>query len=142
MTPADERPWDLDDMPGCFDGVIPPMLATSSAAGEPNVTHLSQLTLVDADHIALSNQFFGKTSANLAENPSASVLVTCSQTYATYRIGCRFERTESDGPLFDRMQADLAAISALMGMEDVFVLRGVDVYRVLEVETLTVPVQP
>lgn len=141
MTP-DERSWNLHELPGCFDGVIPPMLATCSASGEPNVTHLSQLTLIDADHLAVSNQFFGKTSVNLAENPMASVLVTCSQTYATYRIGVRFERTETEGPLFEQMRSDLEAISVLMHMEDVFVLRGADVYEVSEVEALSATVNP
>ncbi len=133
--------WKLREIPGCFDGAIPPMLATCSADGEPNVTHLSQIHLVDDDHIALTNQFFGKTSANLAENPLANVLVTCSQTYATYRITVRFEATETGGPRFERMRTDLAAIGALMHMEDVFELRGVDLYEVIDVEALdaTVP---
>lgn len=142
MTSPDDHGWGLRNLPGCFDGVIPPVLATCSASGEPNVTHLSQLHLVDDDHIALTNQFFGKTSANLAENPRASLLVTCSQTYATYRIAVRYERTETSGPRFEQMRTDLEAIAALMHMEDVFALRGVDVYEVLDVEALTNAVAP
>jgi len=115
------------------------MLGTCSAEGEPNVTHLSQLYLVDANHIALSNQFFGKTTANLAENPNACVLVTDSQTYETYRITCRFDRTEMSGALFDEMRTALASVASLMHMEDVFVLRGADVYQVLRVEPLSSP---
>lgn len=131
--------FDLKSLVGCFDGVIPPMLGTCSAAGEPNVTHLSQLYLVDEHHIALSNQFFGKTTANLAENPNACVLVTDSQTYETYRITCRFDRTETSGALFDEMRTALASVATLMHMEDVFMLRGADVYKVLEVEPLSSP---
>ncbi len=126
--------WDLRAMPGCFDGVIPPVIATASAAGEPNITHLSQVHLVDERHVAVTNQFFGKTSANLADNVRASVLITDSQTYETFRFALRFERTESDGPLFDAMRATLESIGVLMDMEDVFRLRGVDVYEVLEVQ--------
>lgn len=133
---TDHGTWRLRDLPGCFDGAIPPVLATCSAGGEPNVTHLSQIHLVDDDHIALTNQFFGKTTANLAENPMANVLVTCSQTYTTYRIAVRFEATETGGPRFERMRADLAAISALMHMDDVFELHGVDLYEVIDVEAL------
>ena len=58
-----------------------------STDGVPHATYLSQLNLVDDDHVALSNQFWSKTTANLADNPRASVLVTDSQTYETYRIG-------------------------------------------------------
>jgi len=129
--------WRLGDLPGCFDGVIPPVLATCSAAGTPNVTHLSQLHLVDDRRLGLTNQFFGKTAANLAENPRASVLVTDSQTYATFRLALRFDHTECDGPLFEQMRSSLEAIGALMHMGDVFRLRGVDVYEVLDVEQLS-----
>lgn len=133
-TPGDAV--DLSSMAGCFDGAIPPIIATCSSSGEPNVTHLSQLYLVDDHHIALSNQFFGKTTANLAENPQASVLVTDSETYDTYRLALRFERTETSGVLFERLRASIDAIGALMHMEDVFALRGADVYKVLTVERL------
>lgn len=127
----------LQDLPGCFDGVIPPILGTCSADGEPNVTHLSQLHLVDGAHIALSNQFFGKTATNLAENPAACVVVTDSRTWATYRLVLRFERTEDSGPVFDRMRSSLEAIGVLMDMDDVFRLRGADIYEVIDIETLS-----
>jgi len=130
--------WDLQVLSGCFDGVIPPMIGTCSAAGEPNVTHLSQLHLIDDEHLALSNQFFGKTSANLAENPVASVLVTDSQTYDTYRFELRYERTESTGPVFDQMRASIDAIAALMDMEEVFGLRGADIYEIVAIEAVAV----
>jgi adenylate cyclase len=134
---SDEMAFDLAAKPGCFDGVIPPVIATCSASGVPNVTHLSQLYLVDDDHVALSNQFFGKTTANLRENPRASVLVTDSQTYATYRLGLSFERSETSGELFDCLRASIDAIAAMMGMNDVFSLRAADVYRVLSCEHLS-----
>lgn len=128
----------LRDLHGCFDGVIPPILATCSAAGEPNVTHLSQLYLVDDGRVALSNQFFGKTVANLAENPAACVLVTDSQTWDTYRFVLRFVHTEHDGPVFERMRRSLAAVAAVQHQDDVFRLRGADIYEVVAIEALSV----
>ena len=85
-------------MQGCFDGAVPPVIATCSTDGVPHATYLSQLTLVDDDHVALSNQFWSKTTANLADNPRASVLVTDSQTYETYRLALCFERRDTDWP--------------------------------------------
>jgi adenylate cyclase len=134
--------WDISSMTGCFDGVIPPVIATCSSSGEPNVTHLSQLYLVDDRHVALSNQFFGKTSANLAENPQACVLVTDSQTYETFRLVLRFERTEASGPVFEKLRASIDAIGALMDMDDVFGLRGADIYEILGVELLPGAARP
>jgi adenylate cyclase len=128
---GDDTRVDLRTIDGCFDGVIPPVLATCSAEGEPNITHLSQVYLVDDDHVGMSNQFFSKTAANVAANPHAALLVTDSNTYDTFQMDLHYERTETTGALFDTLKASLEAIASLMGMEDVFVLRGVDVYRVV-----------
>ena len=46
----------------------------------------------------------------------------------------RYERSERRGRLFDRLDRDIEAIAALTGMQGVFKLRGVDVYRALEIE--------
>ena len=56
-------------------GLVPAVIATASADGTPNVTHLSRVHMVDDERVALSNQFFSKTTRNLAENPHACVLV-------------------------------------------------------------------
>ena len=53
----------------CFEGVVPAVIASAAADGTPNITYLSRVQLVDNEHLALSNQFFSKTSRNLAENP-------------------------------------------------------------------------
>ncbi|MEY2450438.1 MAG: adenylate cyclase, partial [Acidimicrobiaceae bacterium] len=91
--------------------MIPPAIATCAADGTPNVTHLSQLHLVDAEHVAVSNQFFGKTSANVADNGRAAVLVTDSQTFDTLQLDLQFERTETSGALFDALKTEIDAIA-------------------------------
>ena len=124
----------LDDIQSCFEGIIPAEIATASADGVPNVTHLSRVHMVDADHVALSNQFFSKTTRNLAENPRACVEVIDPHTYDRYRMLLVYERTERRGPLFERLRRDIDAIAALTGMQDVFKLRSADIYRVLDLE--------
>ena len=49
----------------CFQGVIPSILATADSDGVPNVTYVSQVHQVDDRHVALSRQFFNKTTRNL-----------------------------------------------------------------------------
>lgn len=123
----------LRELPGCFEGMIPAVVATCSLAGVPNVVQLSQIHLVDDEHVALSNQFFTKTIANLAENPLASAVVIDPDTFDSYTLLLRHVRSETQGRTFDRMHADIEAIAALTGMAGVFGLRAVEVFRVLQI---------
>jgi predicted pyridoxine 5'-phosphate oxidase superfamily flavin-nucleotide-binding protein len=131
---SDERPLTLHDIQSCFEGIIPAEIATASADGIPNVTHLSRVHLVDDDHVALSNQFFSKTVRNLAENPRACVEVIDPHTYDRYRMMLVYERTERRGPLFELLRRDIDAIAALTGMQDIFKLKSADIYRVVELD--------
>lgn len=131
---AATAPLALRDLAVCFEGAVPSTIATASADGVPNVTYLSKVHFVDDDHVALSDQFFSKTNRNLAENPYACVLVFDPTTYDQYRLLVRYERSERQGRLFDRVDRDIEAIAALTGMSGVFKLRAVDIYRVLEIE--------
>jgi len=135
-------PASLRELHLCFEGMIPAVIATASADGAANVTHLSKVHLVDDEHVALSNQFFSKTVRNLAENPYACVLVVDPATYDEYRLDLRYERTERRGPVFERLQRDVEAVAALTGMQGVFKLRSADVYRVVALERHAGPSAP
>ena len=124
----------LEELTVCFEGAIPAVVATAAADGTPNVTFLSRVRMVDDERIALSNQFFSKTTRNLAENPQASVLLTDPVSYRQYRLALTYERTERRGPIFELLHDDVAAVAAIYGMQDVFKLRGADIYRVLHIE--------
>jgi adenylate cyclase len=135
MSVASEQPeLSLDAIASCFEGIVPAEIATASADGTPNVTHLSRVHMVDDQHVALSNQFFSKTVQNLAENPRACVCLVDPLTYDSYKLVLQYVRTERRGPLFDRLRRDIDAIAALTGMEGVFMLRSADVYRVVSIE--------
>lgn len=122
----------LADISRCLQGEIPSILATCSATGEPNVMHVSQVILVDDHHVAISNQFFSKTAANLLENPVATLLCPHPDTGLSYKLLLQHERSETSGALFDVVGTDLEAIAAMTGMQDVFSLRAIDVFRVLD----------
>jgi adenylate cyclase len=130
----DEVP--LEAMQMCFEGVVPAVIATASAAGVPNVTYLSRVRMVDHEHIAVSNQFFSKTSRNLAENPFANLVITDPVTFDQFRVAIEYVRTERRGLVFERLREDLAVAAAMHGMQDVFRLRAADIYRVLSVEAI------
>lgn len=129
----------LADLADCFQGVIPSIVATSSADGVPNVSYLSHVVRVDDDHIALSNQFFGKTVANLRANPQACVMLVDGATGQQYRVDATWHRTETQGLLFEQMAASLRASSAQVGMAEVMRLDSVDVFRVETVAAVGYP---
>jgi adenylate cyclase len=126
----------LSDIAGCFEGIIPAEIATASADGIPNVTHLSRVDMLDDERVVLSNQFFSKTIRNLAENPIGCVVVIDPATYDSFKLVVQYERTERRGPIFERLRRDIDAVAALTGMEGVFKLRSADVYRVIELERI------
>jgi hypothetical protein len=62
-----------DDIRPALSSGVPALMVTCSADGVPNATVISQVYYVDADHAALSFQFFSKTIRNVRENPRAWV---------------------------------------------------------------------
>jgi predicted pyridoxine 5'-phosphate oxidase superfamily flavin-nucleotide-binding protein len=124
----------IDSIRDCLEGAIPAVVATLAADGTPNVSYVSQVHYIDGAHVALSFQFFNKTRENVLANPRATVAVVDPRTAAQYRLALEYLRTETEGPLFERMKAKLAGIASHSGMSGVFRLRGADVYRVLGIE--------
>jgi adenylate cyclase len=116
----------------CFQGVAPSLVATCDTDGVPNLTYVSHVYLVDERHVALSRQFFNKTTRNLAANPRAMAEVYDPVTFQAFRLRLRHLRTETRGPLFDLMCRRLDAIASHTGMTGVFRLLGADVFEVLE----------
>ena len=129
-----DAPLDLRRLQRCFAGAIPAVVCTRSAAGEPNVTYLSKVEVVDEQRVALSNQFLSKTATNLAEHPHASVLLLDPANHDEYRLTLSYERTERRGRVFEQLRRDVDAIAALSGMQEVFRLRAADIYRVVDIE--------
>jgi hypothetical protein len=98
------------------------------------VAYLSQVCYVDDRHVALSFQFFNKTRQNILANPYASTLVMDPRTAAFYRLHLHYLRTETCGPTFESMKAQLAGIASHTGLAGVFKLLGADIYEVLSIE--------
>jgi adenylate cyclase len=122
----------LEDLRDCFEGVIPSVIATQDAAGAPNVSYLSQVWYVDSEHIALSNQFFSKTSANVAATGRARLMLVDGRAGHQYLLDLAFAARQETGELFERTAAQLQAAASHHGMGGVMKLRSADIYRVLE----------
>ncbi|TXC69155.1 GAF domain-containing protein [Sphingorhabdus soli] len=123
----------LSQLEACFAGVVPSIIATRSAEGVPNISYLSQVVMVDDRHIALTNQFLSKTAANIRSNPVAALMIVDGRTGRQYALDIVWRRSDDRGPLFDRVERDLTAHSAQVGMADIMRLRALEVFEVLEV---------
>jgi hypothetical protein len=123
-------PLHLKDIRRLLEGVIPPSLCTVSADGVPHMNFLSHVEYVDEDQVALTYQFFNRSRVNVMATGRAALAVECPYTGACITLQLRYERTETAGPVFERLRAKLAGIAAHTGMEKVFRLQGADIYRV------------
>ncbi len=126
----------LDDIRPCLEGIIPAMIATCAPDGTPNVAYLSQVYYADPRHVALSFQFFNKTRQNILAHPLATLLLLHPQTFAFYRLQIRYLHTQTQGPIFESMRAQLAGIASHSGLAGVFELKGSDLYEVLDIEAV------
>ena len=115
-----------------MEGVVPPSLATASADHVPNVGYLSLAEYVDPLHVALSYQFFNRSRENVLATKRASLTLDDPYTGAGVVLQLEYERTETEGPVFERLRAKLMGVASHVGMDTVFHLRGADIYRVLE----------
>ncbi len=124
----------LDQLTPCFQGILPAMFFTCSKDGIPNAAFLSHVDYVDSTHVALSFQFFNKSRRNIAENPQAMIRVIDPDTNQGYAMRLKFERSETSGPIFDRMFLRIEAIASYVGLKGVFKLKAADIYHVESVE--------
>ncbi len=118
----------------CLEGLIPGHIATCDSAGMPNLAYLSQAEFVDEEHLALSYQFFNNTRRNILSGSRIRLLLTSPVTARQYRLVLAYQRTETAGPLFERMRAKLAGIASHTGMSGTFRLLGADIYRICAIE--------
>jgi adenylate cyclase len=131
----------LAELRACFEGVIPSIIATSSADGTPNVSYLSHVVMVDEQHVGLSNQFFSKTAENIRANPRAALLLVDAGSGDQFRLDLAFVEARAAGEVFDHVKSQLRASSMQVGMAGIFRLRGVDVYRIDALRQVACPVE-
>lgn len=83
-----------------FNKVPNVVLATAAADGTPNCVPVGSKKVLDAETILMSDQFFGKTLANMKANPCVSVMYwhgvegyQLKGTVVVETAGARFEET-------------------------------------------------
>ena len=124
----------LEQLTPCFQGILPSMFFTCAQDGTPNAAFLSHVDYVDATHVALSFQFFNKSRRNISENPYALIRVIDPDNNQGWALRLKFERSETSGPIFDRMFLRIEAIASYVGLKGIFKLKAADIYLVESVE--------
>jgi adenylate cyclase len=119
-----------------LEGVIPPAMCSVSEDGMPHMTFLSHAEYVDDEHIALTFQFFNRSRANVLATGRVALMVEDPLSTVGVTLQLRYLRTDTEGPVFERLRAKLAGIASHTGMDKVFHLRGADLYRVESVRQL------
>jgi adenylate cyclase len=132
MSAASPLAVTLESIASCFEGIVPSSICTCSPDGTPNMTYLSVVHLIDSHHVGLSYQFFNKTRENMVHNPLVQVVVISASNLRQYRLDLRYERTDTEGAVFDRIKTRLDAVASQTGMSQVFRLHGVDIFEVLD----------
>ncbi len=134
----------LSELRDAFEGIIPSIVGTVDADGVPNVGYLSHVHYVDDDHVALSNQYFSKTIANVRSQGVATVLVLDARTGQQYVLDLTFKEALDSGPIFERMDAQLDIVSQLYGVGPMMKLKSADIYHVTACRPVDVasPLEP
>jgi len=127
----------LESLAPCWQGLIPATLYTCSLDGIPNAAYLSHVDYVDSTHVALSFQFFNKSRRNIAENPHGLVRVIDPDTSQSWALRLRLVRSETSGPVFERMALRIEAIASYTGLKGIFKLIAADIYEVRSIEPAT-----
>ncbi|MDC6169848.1 GAF domain-containing protein [Paucibacter sp. XJ19-41] len=138
---TERRALKLRDVRRLLEGVIPPAMCSVGADGMPHVNYLSHAEYIDDEHVALTYQFLNRARANILATGRVALSVEDPISGVSVLLQLRYLRTDTEGPVYERLRAKLAGIAAQTGMEKVFHLRGADLYRVESLRKLD-PVRP
>jgi hypothetical protein len=136
MSASMPSPLTLRGVRRLLEGVIPPAMCSVSADGMPHVNYLSHAEYVDDEHVALTFQFFNRSRENVLATGRVALVIEDPRSTVGVLLRLRYLRTDTEGPVFERLRAKLAGIAAHTGMEKVFHMRGADVYRVEAVRAM------
>ena len=122
-----------EEMIPALQGTFPNCLNTVDSHGIPNTSYISQVSYIDDEHVAISNQFLNKSMKNIRATKKVSVNVISPENFDSWYLHLDYVRSETEGDLFEDMSMKLEVIASMSGMEDVFKLQAAEVFKVIKV---------
>jgi len=90
----------IERMQELFNKVTTVVFSTATSDGVPNAVPISAKKILDAETIIISDQFFGKTLANIKINPRVSVMYW--QGLEGYQLKGTV-KIETSGPIYEEV---------------------------------------
>jgi len=103
-------------------------LATASSDGKPNVIFVGILKILDDETLALADNFFNKTAANLEENPLASIVCWTKDPRRSYQIKGKVT-FQNEGVIFEDMTEVVRLRRADLKMRRAAVMKIEEIYE-------------
>ncbi|MDD3022137.1 MAG: pyridoxamine 5'-phosphate oxidase family protein [Alphaproteobacteria bacterium] len=103
-------------------------LATASSDGKPNVIFVGILKILDDETLALADNFFNKTAANLEENPWASIVCWTKDPRRSYQIKGKVT-FQNEGAIFEDMTEVVRLRRADLKMRRAAVMKIEEIYE-------------
>ena len=124
----------LETLASCFQGLIPATLYTCSLDGVPNAAYLSHVDYVDAGTSRCRSSSSTRAAATSPRTRRRWCGVIDPDTSQSWALRLRLVRSETSGPLFERMALRIEAIASYCGLKGIFKLLAADIYEVLSIE--------
>ncbi len=102
-------------------------LATATRNGDPNVTPVGSVFLIDPETIWIGNQFMDATVKNVQENPRASLFVWTQGVKGCLKIKADVT-VISSGEDYEKMKGMVSARKAELKCRSLLVLKITEVY--------------
>jgi predicted pyridoxine 5'-phosphate oxidase superfamily flavin-nucleotide-binding protein len=108
----------------------PVPIATASKDGTPNVVFVGMLKVLDDENIMIGDNFFYKTSANLAENPKISILCYSGETKKSFQIKGSVN-VYKEGETFEAMRKWVQGVNPKLPAKSCVMVKVEEIYNAM-----------
>ncbi|MHC1631975.1 MAG: pyridoxamine 5'-phosphate oxidase family protein [Methanotrichaceae archaeon] len=102
-------------------------IATATADGKPNVVYIGTLKILDDETLALADNFFKKTEANLEQNPWVSIVCWDKEVRKSFQIKGK-AIFHDEGEIYDNMVTHVHKLNDKIKMRRAVTIKIEEIY--------------